>query len=99
MDTKLRQYQQIKKGTVWQLPVYRSGLSDNEFVGYAYYVVTEKQSMGKWKLKLLMADTTVNTNSWSVRRYENNWQSGVEIREAMKKVDAEQFKTAIVLYG
>lgn len=97
METKLKQYQQIKLGQVWKRQVYSSGLSDNEYRGDAYYLVIAKQSMGQWKLALLAKEPKDMRLGYD--RFNNQWIKGKEIREELVQVDPEPFKTAIVLFG
>lgn len=95
MENKRRS---IKLGQVWRRDYYHSGMSDNEYQGTGYYLVTGKQSMGRWKMKRIATDP--KDLKIFHDRYSSYWIKGSEIRQDLFQVeDVEQFKAAIVLYG
>lgn len=98
METKASR-RHLKLGQVWRLPQYTAGLSDNELSGYIYFVLSEKQSQGMWKMKVIHTEPKDLHIGWRIRTYEDNWTKSTEILRFFEQCDENQFKTAVVLFG
>lgn len=98
METKASR-RHLKLGQVWRLPQYTAGQSDNELRGYIYFTLSEKQSQGMWKMKVIKVEPKDMAVGWRILTYQNNWTKSTEILRFFEQCDEEEFKTAVVLFG